>query len=232
MSTEADFLTQVRTIVTDESERFTPSGDETKVKRFIQQAVQLYSKHAPFLREVEFTGDGTKQEFAVPSDWQIGFSDVVFFEVPIDEVPIRLLDIQDNLIKIQRAGLELIQLPTITLATGKKARIFYKAVHVVDGAGSTIPDNDFFAVCDLAGSIYGNALALFYAESIDGSIGQDIVDHQAKADRFRSLADRLKRQYKEHMTGDEIEKPALILHDVDLLLPGGEDYLTHPSRTR
>ncbi len=228
MAVLADFETKVGQSVQDTAGKV----DAAATIAFIQQAVRQYSKDRPRIRDAEFTGDAILQEFPVPAGWIKGFSTMQTLEFPVDEVPIRRRDLQDNLVIVQKGDVEKVQLIFTTLAVAEKARVTYTALHTVDAGTSTIQDTDFDAVSDLAAHYVCLALAGFYQEETDSALAVDVVAGASRADGFRAQAASLMKTYIEHMTESEVETGALFLHDQDLRFVHGTELLMHPERFR
>ncbi len=92
----AAFLVIVKRKVPDGPARF----DDTAKEAVIGEAVEKYSTDKPRVFDDVLTGDGTVQEFAVPSDWTSRFSVLMSVEHPVDNVPPDFLDPQDNILVI------------------------------------------------------------------------------------------------------------------------------------
>lgn len=215
--------------VKDTAARFTqPEKDN-----FIQEAVRQYGRDKPRVSTADLTGDGTAQTFAVPPAWQPRFSTVLLIEFPVDLVPRELLDLQDNVEIVESVdGVEKINLIQLTLGAAELARIQFTTIHTVDGSSSSIPDNDFDAVCNLASGHFANALAAFYAEANDSTLGADVVDHQEKARVFGERATQLYRDYKTHIEVGDASAAEIRHHDLDVTLRLGQDLIWHRKRLR
>ena len=226
--TISDFLTKVKLTVKDDASRYT----DAEKQEFIKQAVRAYSRDRPRERDALLAGDGSRQTFGPPLGWIQGWSQPVQIEHPINAVPPNYLDVQDNVLVIQRSDVEQIMLLRIAPASGEPARLYYTAQHTVDANTNTVVDVDFDAVCDLAAAVLCRALAVFYTESTDSSILADSVDHRDKARTFLTMAEHLKAQYIDHISAGDVETPVLALHDVDMRMSWGRDLLWHPARFR
>ena len=228
MAVLSDFNAKVAITVKDTAEIFTSADRDD----FIEQAVRQYSRDKPRHQSALITGDGSAQEFATPAGWVDRFSVAVLLEHPVDEVPIRTLDLQDNFDVVLKSDVQKIQLPTLTLPAAETARLVFSSPHTVDGSGSSIPDPDFDAVCDLAASFLARGLAAFYAEETNSTIAADVVAGASRADTFARLARDLLKAYQEHITTGDVETGALMYHDRDIVSTWGRDLITHPRRWR
>jgi len=229
MAQLSDFLAKLKARVPDTALRISDADKNN----FILAAVDRYSKDRPLLRDNLLTGDGTAQEFATPSDWVDDFSTIKELEFPVDDVPPTFFqNLDDDILVVQKANVEKIQLITITLQAAETARIFYIANHLVDATSSTVRAMDEDAVADLAASMTARALAAFYAESTDDTHNVDVVDHANKAALFTEIADNLEKQYAEHIEKGNIAGPILTHSERDVRFSWGQDLLTHPKRHR
>lgn len=228
MAVLSDFNARVAISVKDTAGIYT-SGDRDA---FIQTAVRAYSRDKPRRQDDLLIGDGTKQSFSAPTGWVDRFSVAISLEHPVGEVPLRMLDLQDNLEITQVSNVQRVLLTTLTLGSGETARITYTTPHTVDGAGSSIPDSDFSAVCDLAASFLARGLAAFYAEETNSTIAADVVAGASRADTYARLASDLFGAYKEHISDGEVVTPVIRYHDQDMRDRYGRDYIIHRSRWR
>lgn len=225
----AAFLVILKRKVPDGPARF----NDTERNAIIGEAVNKYSLDRPRKFDTVLTGEEPNvQEYAVPADWTSGLSNLLSVEHPVDNVPPSFLDPQDNVLVIRKSNVDKIQTQGFTLASGITARILFTGLHVVDVSGSSIPTQDDAAVANLAASMLCVEIAAFYADSIDGSLVADVVDHQAKTDRFLDASEKFLRQYEDHVTGGDVVTPALAFGDEDVSFTWGADLLTHQRRFR
>lgn len=229
MADISTFRTKLDQLIKDIPSQFT----NTEKDAFITEAVRQYSRDKPRERVANLTGDGSKQTFSTPADWVDDFSVLESIEFPVDEVPRQFLDLQDDSETFKNAsGVEVVSLTTVVLANSELARIRYRTTHVVDGSSSSIPDNDFDAVVNLAGHHFATAIALFLAEAKDSSLGADVVDHASRAAVFQSLADALLTKYETHIETGEVQTAELQHHDNDIRYSFGQDMIWHKKRFR
>ena len=215
--------------VRDTATRFTQAQKDN----FITEAVRQYSKDRPRVRTDDLTGDGTAQTFAVPAAWVPRFSVMLKIEHPVDLVPQEVLDLQDNVEIVESVdGIEKINLIQLTLGAAELARIQYNTLHTVNAGSSSIPDVDFDAVCNLASGHFAMALAAFYAEANDATLGADVVDHQEKARVFGERGNQLYRDYKTHIEVGDQSAGEIRHTDLDVTLRLGQDLIWHRKRLR
>lgn len=229
MADISDFRTKMNTSVKDSAGRF----NQTEKDAFILEAVRQYSRDRPRKATADLTGDGTAQNFAVPAAWVPRFSTMLQIEYPVDLVPQEKMDLQDNVEIVEAAdGVESINLIQLTLGSGELARIQFTAPHTVDATTSTVPDNDFDAVCNLACGHFCMALAALYAEANDAGIAADVVDHEEKARIFGERGNQFYRDYKTHLEVGDSSVGEIRHHDLDVSLRRGQDLIWHRRRLR
>jgi hypothetical protein len=96
---------------------------------------------------------------------------------------------------------------------------------------TTIPVDDFFAVCNLASAVCCFDIAAKMAKQGQSTINADSVDHRSKSDQFQSRGERFLKLYREHLglDADKEEGAAGEFVDMDSVpgWPSGRDYLFH-----
>ena len=98
---------------------------------------------------------------------------------------------------------------------------------------NTIPESDQDAVGNLAASLCSHALASYYAQTSDSTIGADSVNYRTKSQDYTSRAKEQKKIYLDHIGLKEGDvAPASVVKDLDIDYPGGSDRLTHPRKWR
>ena len=228
MATLTTLRDEVKRRVKDTALKFSDADKEA----FVLEAVKQYSRDKPRLRDAELTGDGSAQQFVIPTGWTDGFSVVQQVEYPIDNYPPLFLDLQDNVIIMQKAGVPKVILSKLVLGSGEKARIFYFTPHTVDGSSSTLPVPDEEAVVNLACSFLCRGLSAYYAEETETTLTIDVASRKSQADSFNMQSDRFSRLYKEQIEGGDIQTGDIIHHDIDMRAQGGFPLLFHPSEDR
>jgi hypothetical protein len=207
---------------------------ESQRDGFIQEAVKIYSKHRP--REVvkDITGAGA-YDCSIGTNlvsWIDDFSIIKSIEYPADQRDPQYVDEDDFLIYRKETDLFIRFLADTPQAT-QKIRVTYTALHVLSGALNTIPLGDQDALCNLAASLCSQALASYYAQTSDPTIGADSVNYRTKSQEYNSRAKEQKKLYMDHLgLKDGDVAPASLRKAVDVTYPGGADRLTHPRKSR
>ena len=161
----------------------------------LSQALQEYSRRLPYVKTAVLTGDGSTILFAVPTDWQLGWSHIVTVEYPagadeptyLSTASWSLYQNTDNTLKIR-----LLTAP----ASGETARVRYTTVHSVGetSASTSVPSIHDAALATLAASYACQMLAVHFAAQSDSSFVADTTDHSGRsqryADRAKDLMDR------------------------------------------
>ena len=140
---------------------------------------------------------------------------------------------QDDLLVWTAADQELLATHKVTAAADANT---FTAAELV----TTVPHNDFFAVCDLAACKACYAIATKYSRTNDPSIAADSVGHTTRAGEFRAQAERYCQQYANHLglstneDGAVMEKGASDVVDFDAVpgFPGNRRFLFHGNEIR
>lgn len=234
-----DYLSRLETALQDTAEALQPDDKD----RFLSQAVSIYSKDRP--REVahEITGDGTSYDFAMPSAWIDGFSNIIGqIEYPADDYqnPAYIEDDEWTFFRKLVSGTttKYIRFTTFIPASGKKARFIFTVPHTLNDTTNSITDNDIDAVTVLTAALCFLALAAKFAQTTDPSIDADVIDYQRKSDLYTGLAKEKLAAYNSLMglgaeaKGAAAASAGIAVKDLDIQFPWGEDNLTHPMRQR
>ena len=206
----------------------------------IAQAINgRYSQDRPLVKVKDYTGDGATYAFTLPPatgnpalyGWIEGFSSVVSLEYPTGDRPQTFLDPREIRIDFTDATTKKLLLDETTPGTGKTMRIRYTTRREVE---ADVLDTDIDAIAKLAASLCCRALAGFYAQTSDSTIGADVVNYRTKSQEYTTLADKYEKDYEQQIAGakDESVKPAGGSVNWDASLQGGTDYVTHPRRYR
>lgn len=234
-----DYLSRLDTALQDTAEKLQPDDKD----RLLTQAVLIYSKDKPRELIHEITGDGIAYDFALPSGWIEGFSNIIDrIEYPADDYqnPVYIED--DEWIFFKKLVLTVtttyLRFTTFTPASLKVARFLYIVPHTLTDSSNTIIDNDIEAVVTLTATLCFWALAAKFAQTTDPTIDADVIDYQRKSDLYTNLAREKLATYNTLMglgaeaKGTAVASAGVVLKDLDISFPWGEDYLTHPIRQR
>ncbi len=237
--TKEDFLTRLETALQDTAEKLQPDDKD----RLLSQAVLAYSKDRPRALIHELTGDASSYDFALPSSWVDGFSQITSqIEYPADDYqnPAYLEDDEWVFFKklVSSVTTTYLRFTTFIPASGKKARFLFTVPHTLNDTTNTIVDNDIESVTALAASLCFWALAAKFAQNTDSTLDADVIDYQRKSDTYVNLAKEKMTLYNTLMgigaeaKGNAAASAGTVQKDLDILYPWGEDYLTHPMRQR
>lgn len=237
--TKEDYLSRLETALQDTAEKLQP---DDKI-RLLLQAVIIYSKDRPRTIIHELTGDGSAYDFAMPSSWVEGFSNIVGkVEYPADDYQNPQYIEEDEWMFFQKlvsdTTTKYIRFTTFIPANGKKVRFLYSLPHTLSDTSNTIIDNDIEAVVAMAAALCFWALAAKFAQTTEPTIDADVIDYQRKSDLYSTLAKEKLATYNSLMglgaeaKGFAAASAGVILKDLDIIFPWGEDFLTHPMRQR
>lgn len=229
MTAIADFTAEVQNRTKDGA-AFLAAADYTSA---ITQALVEYSKHRARVLVADLAGAGS-YDLVLPVTWETDFSEVRSVEYPAGEQDPAYLQPADYLLYSTAVATKL-RLRYDTPAVGETVRISYSATHTI-AATSTVPASDNSALADLAASFCLRKLASRQTQSSDTTIGADAVNYGQQPTNYTMLADRLLRQYRDHMglgdggQGGSDNAPALTIRDTDTDMAWGGERLTHPRR--
>jgi hypothetical protein len=193
--------------------------DRTTKDAAIQAAVATYSTHVPRRQIGTLTGNGTAFDFAVPTDWEDGLSDLVAVEHPVDQQTPEFLDAADYTVRVDPAtGDPMIRFFSLILSSGEKAYITYGVSHVLSGTVDTIPVSDRLAVSKLAAAECARMLAAYYAQTGDPTIGADTINYRTKSQDYLALAKTLEEAYRNHVGAPDGNVAASVSMDYDVEL--------------
>lgn len=202
--TYAQFKDKVSEIVQDDA------GILTVIERdnFIQEAVKIYSRHRPLEVVKDIAGDGTF-DYPVSTDlpaWVKGFSMIKSIEYPADQREPVYVDEGNYLIYEKETG-QFIRFLSDRPASTEKIRVSHTALHVLSEVRNTIPAIDEDAVSNLAASLCSGALASYYAQTSDSTIGADAVNYRTKSQEYDARAKSQKKLYMDHLGIKDHEVP-------------------------
>jgi len=203
----------------------------------IKASLERYSKDRPKEVVLDVSGDGGNYyeiNTTVFTSWVEGFSRIILVEYPAaaiasDEAPTYLED-EDWRDDYRDATKRYLYLPDDTPAATEKMRITYIAPYLFAGAtpATDTPEQDFDAICSLAAGLCCEALAAKYGQSMDPTLGADVVNYAEKTDFYARRSKELIALYEEHMGIEEGTAPASAVSDWDV----EESYLFHGRKTR
>lgn len=235
--TREDYLTRLETILQDDAEKLQPDDKY----RLLSQAVLVFSKDRPQKKMKEETGDGSKYDFSLPTDWVDGFSFILGdIEYPADlyQDPAYIEEGDWIFFKklVATVSTVYLRIRTFIPASGHKLRYEYAIPHTFNEATCTIPDNDIESVVSLAAAFCFWALAAKFAQSTDSTIEADVIDYQRKSDLYATLAKEKMATYNslmglgEESKGNAAASAGVAVKDLDMTFQWAEDMLTHPVR--
>ena len=227
---------RVKILVQDAAGKLS-DGDRDKL--IAQSIQQRYSKDRPREIVTDVPGNGAA-DLDLPGAgedvFDEGFSLIRQLEYPIGNVPPSTIEDGGWTLYRTPAGLKL-RLLASRVPAGESIRVTWTARH--RGDGSTVPQCDFEAVCDLAAALCFDALAAIYAQTGDSTIAADTVNYRTKSQEYLGLAKSARRRYFAHIgVAEEADAasassgPALSIGEVDQSMGWGGDRLVHGRGSR
>ena len=192
VATQGSFLTGIAQRIQDEEHKL----DDATLISCLQQAVEEYSQRRPRNCVADVVGTGTAF-LALPAAWEDGFSLLSGIErITDDETPEPLRSYQLN----QTPDGTNILFAYGYAESGVTYRVHYSARHTVNADGSTVPSADEAALMDLAASHALLRMAAAYTQTIDQTIGSEVISFRDKADKYRSLSKDFRTRYEQAVT--------------------------------
>ncbi len=231
-------LDDVRADVNMELQDDKPFFQADEVDLAIQLALRRVNRDKPLRDVVEVSGDGT-QDYAVPTNYVKGFSQIKDIEFPSGEIPPLFIEQDDSWREYEDPTatprsriLFLDRTPTAT----EKFRVTYTRPHSLTNVSttSTVEDQDTFqAIVYKSLSNIFRAKGSKFLESNDPVIGSDTVDFGAKGQSFLFLAGEWNAEYKSVVglvPGETVADDAFA--EKDVVFGFGEAALFHPRSQR
>lgn len=219
---------QIGNLIRDQTEEI-QSAD---LNRLISRAVDVFSLASPREIVIDKTGDGSTYEWAVPSDWEDGFSEIIKVEYPAGltgERTLQEIDEDDYIVVRTATDTYKWRLLYLTPSSGNTVRFTYSARHYVTETETTIPNEaEENKIVSLATSFAFRAIAAYYAHTIEPTQSADTVEHKDRAEKFGALADK----YEEmsglaHVLKESVDGPAFGFKRIPSELTTGEAPMTH-----
>jgi hypothetical protein len=238
-----DFVNEIPNVIFDDAVRL-GGVDGPQLPALVKRAIlQRYTLDKPLDVVSDIAGNGTNY-LSLPTA-PAGGPAVVFepewsilksLEFPIGQQPPQMILDSDFRVYRTPAGYQIL-INFDTPQTTEFLRATWTARHLPDG--STVPDADFYAVVDFAGSLAAEKLATFYVGTGDASIQADVVNYRSKSQEMLNVAKALRKRYFNHMGIDETavgggdeQKPAIAIGNQYLEQNSGVDRLVHGKYTR
>lgn len=162
--------------------------------RFLDEAVILYSKYSPLVRINSVVVSTPGNIFSVPEDWEKCFSKINSIEYPTGYFLPCILNPDDYSIVTDDGENFKIEFKMTIYSDFK---IEYITGHVFGNENPpvpTIPEFDFYCVCNIAAAFYLLAMANRYCEKVNPALGASSVNFDDKSKKFRALAGDLLTQ--------------------------------------
>lgn len=168
-----------------------PSGTEffkTDSIQHLDEALQVYSLIRPRRLSQDYPYE-SDAKYAMPTGWQIDFSQIIDIESPIDQLPREIISDNYYTILYDANGVPYIFAPNAGIINSM--RVQFTKMHgfgVENPPQVTTSDAAFYCICNIASARYLLALASFYGQGTSPTISADSTDTTNKVDAYRRLA--------------------------------------------
>jgi len=159
----------------------------------LEEALQEYSERRPQKRIYDIAGDGTTVLFALPLDWQDGWSELRQVESLQGESPLTLLE--RSTYAVYRDTSDVLKLLFDTAPESGTSRVLYTTVHTADLTTTTIPSVHERALVTLGAAIASQWIANHYTAESDSTFGADTADHTGRSERYETRSKELRKRF-------------------------------------
>ncbi len=217
-------------LVTDKLRETASLVTDPQKDRAITEAVKQYSRKVrPRRRSATLTGNGSAFTFALPTDFEEGFSTIESVEHPVDKQEPEYLDGDEwTLYRDATTGVLKFRFLSRVLANSAKAYLNYTTTHVVNDLGvDTVPVADREPVACKATAMLFRQLAAYAAQTMQSTLTADSVDRLSQVDRYLALARDLEEEYARILGITEGIAAASAVADLDVTPQFGFDRFFH-----
>jgi len=203
-------------------------------QKAIEQALDGYSKVKPDTAVADVDGTaGFDYELNTTnfSGWVDGFSVFIEIEYPYDAdqaTPV-FLEAEDWII-YQGTAAKYLRFITAKPAADETIRAHYTIPYAFEDQQVTVPESDYYAICDLAAALALRPIAAKFTQTGDSTLQADVVDYRSKGREALKLMEQYLKDYNSHMGIQEGTRFASLSADQDTEYAIGVDWLTHPRR--
>jgi len=171
--------------------------DSTARQSAITASLHLYSRLRPRVKAEDYEGDGSTYTFTLPADYYDS-SRIVRIEWDQGEQVPGWLDPVYYTIYYDLVDSTLTPMLRLYLTPGSSdtVRLYYTTLHTINESGSSVPDGDFEALCQLAAYHLASTLAGHYASKFQPSLEGYVISYRTKSDQYRSLATQFLNAFK------------------------------------
>lgn len=230
MSTKEDYLTAIDSLVGGEI----PLAEADKIMA-INAAMKKHSRQRPRIVVEDFDGDGGF-DYAISAfaSWSAGFSVIKQVEYPVDDDDETPDILQDDAWRIyEKPAGKYLRFKEDKPTATEDFRATYTALHTCTDSACSVESFDEEAVQALCAAHFCDMLATYYAQSQDGTIDADSVDHTSKSRDYAARANSYRKMYFNHLGIKEGQAPAAsVTRDQDLKGSWAGDKITHKSKYR
>lgn len=219
-----DFNTKVDRILQDEAEILSSAN----IDSFILVALNFHNKIKPKKVIADIAGDGN-YDLALPVTHIDGLSIISSVEYPAGERYPVYLEPKDWII-YKTISTTKLRLLNHTPATGETVRLALTTPYTESNIDD-IPANNQEPFCYLASALAAKSLAMYYAQSTDGSVDADTVDYEELSDKYAARAKELKGTYDTFFGVKDGVTAAMGLVDWDTNFSWGEEQFTKPDHS-
>ena len=161
---------------------------KTDAGKYLDEAIAVYSKYRPQERMGKKLIKDPVNIFDLPADWENGFSIINSIVYPVDLFPVYILP--KNVYEIFLDDGNIYKL-RFTKNVSTAYIINYIISHSFNDSNppvTTIPDSDFYCICNIAAGYYLLALANRYGQNVNPTLGSSTINYDDKSEKYIKLA--------------------------------------------
>lgn len=217
--TKSDYKIQIKRRLLKDQEGIKPADVEAALLEAVQD---VYSKINPDLHywNIEDADvDGTIQSWEVPSTYEDGFSYIKSVEYPVGEDPPEYLEEEEYDIYYNASDDKFkFRMFEDAPDSDETVLVIFTKRHTLTSSSNTIPDADFYAVCNIAAEKLCLILASLHAGDSDSTISADSVRHENVSTNFLKMAKEFRKKWQDYFGISDKEScpAAFVFHDEDL----------------
>lgn len=179
-----------------------------EILAFLDASERRYSIDRPRTLTEDVDADGTMLS-PMPDSWETGYSSIRSIEFPTGEQPPTYIDERRVRVYLQTDGVESLMWLADQPANNETFRVNFSASSGMApaAADTTVPDKDFYALCDLTASLCADAIAGKYAQSSDPILNSEVTSYRSKPQEWRDIAKRYESRYRDALGLGPAEGP-------------------------
>jgi len=205
----------------------------TEINDSIELAVRYHSRFRPQIIVDDIAGSGV-YDLTLPDTWEKDFSVILAVECPQGSRTPTYLEPKDWMLYRGTSGNPSLRLLSFTPSASQTVRITFTHTHLVTASTTTIQDEDYWAVGNLAASMAARLLAARYARVWGPVLNVDVVNYPNKSEQYLALAKECENIWRLHLglPPEGAPSPSFQYGDWDMTYSWNRGLLVHKPEYR